>query len=54
MMRDYINAASKYRDENWIEWANDAVDWYDPIISKPHAKLDYADRSTLELIRRIN
>lgn len=54
MMRDYINAASKYRDENWIEWANDAVDWYDPIISKPHEKLDYADRSSLELKRRVN
>ena len=54
MMRDYINAASKYRDENWIEWANDAVDWYDPIILKPHEKLDYADRSSLELKRRVN
>lgn len=53
MMRDYINAASKYRDENWIQWANDAVDWYDPIILKPHEKLDYADRSSLELMRRV-
>lgn len=53
MMRDYINAASKYRDENWIQWANDAVDWYDPIISKPHEKLDYADKSTLNLIKRV-
>jgi hypothetical protein len=25
MIRDYINAASKYHDENWIEWANDAA-----------------------------
>jgi hypothetical protein len=53
MMRDYINAASKYRDEDWIQWANDAVDWYDPIILKPHEKLDYADRSSLELMRRV-
>ncbi len=53
MMRDYINAASKYRDENWIQWASDAVDWYDPIILKPHEKLDYADRSSLELMRRV-
>lgn len=53
MMRDYINAASKYRDEKWIQWANDAVDWYDPIISKPNEKLDYADKGTLNLIKRV-
>ncbi len=54
MIRDYINAASKYRDEKWIQWANDAVDWYDPIISKPHAKLDYANKVTLDLVRRVH
>jgi hypothetical protein len=53
MMRDYINTASKYRDEKWIQWANEAVDWYDPIISKLHEKHDYADKGTLNLIKRV-
>ena len=54
MIRDYINASSKYCDENWVQWANDAVDWYDPIISKSHDKLDYANKVTLDLVKRVD
>lgn len=54
MIRNYINAASKNQTDEWIQWANDAVDWYDPIISKPHEKLDYAEKNTLILNKKVN
>lgn len=55
-MRDYIKAVKENAVErnelsedlqNWINWANDKVDWYDPLVKKEDSLLDNIDKNKL-------
>lgn len=32
---------------NWLQWANDKVDWYDPLINRQDKLLDFFDKDNL-------
>ncbi|MBS1519879.1 MAG: hypothetical protein JST50_02690 [Bacteroidetes bacterium] len=48
MIRDYLVAVSNYKDdEEWLLWANDKADWYDPLINKNDQLLKDVDKNLL-------
>jgi hypothetical protein len=55
-MRDYINAVEANASDNgglttevqeWLKWATDKVDWYDPLINKEDELLTNKDKKAL-------